>query len=88
MTAGAIPLNEISLICGQRKALWSMRPCMHVSRRTLDWQLMQTAMQAGATVLMETQARIEAATVGASSITVQLKHRSAFGRDVRYQCSG
>lgn len=77
--AGAIELNELSLVCGQRRALWPM-PTMHaISRWAMDDLLVSAARQRGVTVLMETQARIEPCAAAAALRTIRLKHRPADG---------
>lgn len=77
--AGALELNELSLVCGQRRALWPM-PTMHaISRWAMDDLLIQEAARRGVTVLMETQARIDACEPEAQVRTIRLKHRPAEG---------
>lgn len=77
--AGTVELTELSLICGQRRVLWSM-PMMHaISRSTMDHLLIGEAARRGVTVLMETQARIEPCEAGAEARTVRLKHRPIDG---------
>ncbi len=77
--AGALELNELSLVCGKRRALWTM-PTMHaISRWAMDDLLIKEAAKRGVTVLMETQARIEACASAAEVRTIRLKHRPAEG---------
>ncbi len=77
--AGAVDLHELSLVCGQRRALWSM-PTMHaISRSTMDEVLIKAAAERGVTVLTETQARIEACSDTAALRSIRLKHRPAEG---------
>lgn len=77
--AGALELDELSLVCRRRRVLWRM-PKMHaISRWTMDDLLLKEAIARGVTVLMETQARIEACTADALTRTVRLRHRPAEG---------
>lgn len=78
--AGAVELSELSLVCGQRRALWSM-PAMHaISRSTMDTVLLDEAKRRGVTVLMETQARIEPCEAGAATRSIKLKYRPSDGQ--------
>ena len=78
--AGAVELNELSLVCGHRKALWPM-PTMHaISRSTMDELLIGEAARRGVTVLQETQARIESCEAPAELRSVKLKYRPANGQ--------
>ncbi len=68
---GPVELNELGLVCGQRRALWSM-PTMHaISRFTMDDLLLKEAAKRGVTVLMETQARLDACEPTAEARTVR-----------------
>lgn len=74
--AGAVPLERLHLICGQRSAQWPMPTMRAVSRFQLDAIIASAAVERGATFACETQARIDAAPAGGEWISVQLKHRS------------